>query len=236
MKWLSFKWIGAIAMLGSLGLQEVHAGDWGVSVSPDSVKHDTLIWENGVLSRYEKNVLRYRRHWQLLIPTSGVLQTCGNMGIVSLGLGWEYGKRKQWETQLLFGFIPRFDSSNSKITLTLKENFIPWSCRLGKQWSFEPLECSLYFNTVFGHDFWTKQPTKYESGYYPFSTRIRPNLALGERFKWVVPHNKRKYVKSVTMFYELGTNDIYFMRFYRNGNAGFWDVFGLSFGVKLQYL
>ena len=43
-------------------------------------------------------------------------------------------------------------------------------------------------------------------------------------------------IKSITFFYELGTTDIYFMRFYRNGNAGFWDVFGLSIGAKVQYL
>lgn len=236
MKWLSFKSISSVVLLGLLSLQEAHAAEVAASVSADSVKHDTLIYQNGVLSRYEKNVLRYRRHWDLLIPTSGILQTCGNMGIVSLGIGWEYGKHSQWETQMLLGFIPRFDSHNSKMTFTLKENYIPWRCSLGSRWTFEPLECSVYFNTVFGHDFWTKQPTKYESGYYPFSTRIRPNLALGERFKFVIPRNKRKYIKSITMFYELGTNDIYFMRFYRNGNAGFWDVFGLSLGVKLQYL
>ena len=101
-----------------------------------------------------------------------------------------------------------------KCTITLKENFIPWRKDWGKGWEFEPLECTLYLNTVLGHDFWTKQPTKYESGYYPFSTRV----------------------KSITMFYELSTNDIYFMRFYRNGNANFWDVFGLSLGAKLQIL
>ena len=188
------------------------------------------------LSRYDRNVLKYRKHWDVLIPTQGVIQTCGNMGIVSMGIGWDYGKRRQWETHLMLGFIPRFDSKNSKVTLTLKENFIPWRRDIGKGWWFEPLECTLYFNTVFGHDFWTKQPTKYESGYYPFSTRIRPNLALGERFKFDIPHNKRKRIKSITFFYELGTNDIYFMRFYRNGSAEFWDVFGLSLGAKFQFL
>ena len=198
--------------------------------------HDTLVEKGGVLSRYDKNVLRYRRHWDVLMPTSGVIQFCGNMGVVSFGIGWAYGKRRQWETQLLLGYIPKFDSDDEKWTMTIKENYIPWHKPMGKGWTFEPLECSLYFNTVFGHDFWTKQPTKYESGYYPFSTRIRPNIAFGERFKYDVPHNKRKRIKSVTFFYELGTNDIYALRFFRNGNAGFWDVFGLSLGAKVQYL
>ena len=137
---------------------------------------------------------------------------------------------------LLFGIVPKYDSDEVKMTITLKENFIPWRKDWGKGWQFEPLECTLYLNTVLGHDFWTKQPTKYESGYYPFSTRIRPNLGFGERFTYQIPNNRRKRVKSLTLFYELSTNDIYFMRFYRNGNAGFWDVFGLSIGAKVQYL
>lgn len=185
-------------------------------------------------SRYDNRIHRYRRYWGALIPTQTVLQTCGNMGLFSFGVGWDYGKHRQWETQLLFGYIPKFDSNNAKMTMTLKQNYIPWSVTMGHGWAFEPLECGLYFNTVFGSDFWTKQPSKYGSGYYPFSTRIRPNIFVGERFTVDVPGNRRKFVKSVTFFYELSTNDIYFMRFYRNGSAGFWDVFGLSLGIKTQ--
>lgn len=233
MKLLSFRYLVCFACLSfsnplSARALQMEAGDSAVV--------DTLGKQTAPLTRYERNVMRYRRHWDLLIPTYSVIQTCGNMGIISLGIGWEYGKRNQWETQMLFGWIPRFSSGNAKLTFTLKENYIPWHRNLGKGWTFEPLECSIYFNTVFGHSFWTKQPTKYESGYYPFSTRIRPNLALGERFRFDIPNNRRKRIKSLTLFYELGTNDIYFMRFYRNGSAGFWDVFGLSFGVKVQYL
>lgn len=195
---------------------------------------DSTVNSVEVPTKYDQRIHRYRKNWESLVPTQLVLQTCGNMGLLSVGVGWDYGKRRQWETELLVGFIPKYDSRSVKMTLTLKENYIPWSVSLKKGWSFEPLECGLYLNTVFGHDFWTKQPTKYESGYYPFSTRIRPNLFLGERFSMKIPKNKRKFIKSFSFFYELGTNDIYFMRFYRNGNAEFWDVFGLSLGLKAQ--
>ena len=186
-----------MGLLLAAGSVQVHAADEVSGKSEelelkDSIVHDTLVLADGKLTRYDRRIMRYRKHW--------------------------------------------FSSDDEKFTMTLKENFIPWRRNIGKGWWFEPLECSLYFNTVFGHDFWTKQPTKYESGYYPFSTRIRPNIALGERFKYDIPHNKRKRIKSITFFYELGTTDIYFMRFYRNGNAGFWDVFGLSIGAKVQYL
>lgn len=238
MKSLTFSILGVF-----VGLLPLHAMPMGGEEAELVKKTETAIKADAaekpeadtLTTKYERRVSRYRRNWNALIPTQGVLQVCGNMGIVSVGIGWHYGRRSQWETQLLVGWIPKFDSSASKITMTLKENYIPWSCDMGKGWSFEPLECSVYLNTVFGHDFWTKQPTKYDSGYYPFSTRIRPNVALGERFTINIPNNRRKRIKSLTLFYELGTNDINFMRFYRNGSAGFWDVFGLSLGAKIQY-
>lgn len=191
-------------------------------------ENDSLIFE----TKYDKRIHRYRKNWGALIPTHNVVQVCGNMGLVSIGVGWDYGKHRQWETELMFGIVPRYDSKSVKMTMTLKENYIPWSIPLKHGWAFEPFECGLYLNTVFGHDFWTSQPTKYESGYYPFSTRIRPNVFIGERFSLSVPRNRRKFIKGVSFFYELSTNDIGFMRFYRNGNAEFWDVFGLSFGLK----
>lgn len=185
-------------------------------------------------SKYDNRVHRYRKSWGALIPTQLVLQTCGNMGLFSFGIGWDYGKRSQWETQLLFGIIPKYDSNSVKMTMTLKENFIPWRVMFKKGWSFEPLECGLYLNTVFGSDFWTRQPSKYENGYYPFSTRIRPNIFIGEQFSKEISVHKRKFIKSFTFFYELSTNDIYTMSFIRNGKAEFWDVFGLSLGLKVQ--
>ena len=78
------------------------------------------------LTRYDRRILRYRKHWDVLMPTQSVIQTCGNMGIISVGIGWDYGKRRQWETHLLFGIIPKYDSDAVKCTITLKENFIPW--------------------------------------------------------------------------------------------------------------
>lgn len=207
-----------------------------VQAQQNAVADTTLAARDTVVkhSRYDNRIHRYRRYWGALIPTQTILQTCGNMGLFSFGVGWDYGKHQQWETQLLFGYIPKYDSNSAKMTITLKQNYIPWSVTMGHGWVFEPLECGLYFNTVLGSDFWTKQPSKYGSGYYPFSTRIRPNIFVGERFTVDVPENSRKFVKSVTFFYELSTNDIYFMRFYRNGSAGFWDVFGLSLGIKTQ--
>ena len=132
-------------------------------------------------SRYDKRVLRYRKHWAALIPTQFVIQNAGNMGVVSAGVGWHYGKRKQWETHLLWGYIPKHQSTRGKVTMTLQENYIPWSIDLKRGWSIEPLSASIYLNTVYGHEFWKSQPNRYPDDYYQFmSTKFRLNIALGQ--------------------------------------------------------
>ncbi len=132
-------------------------------------------------SRYDKRVLRYRKHWAALIPTQFVIQNAGNMGVISAGIGWHYGKQRQWETHLLWGYIPKHQSTRGKLTMTLKENYIPWSIDLKRGWSIEPLSASIYLNTVYGHEFWKSQPNRYPDDYYQFmSTKFRLNIALGQ--------------------------------------------------------
>ena len=46
--------------------------------------------EEDSLTRYDRRILRYRRHWDVLMPTQSVIQTCGNMGIISLGIAVSY--------------------------------------------------------------------------------------------------------------------------------------------------
>ena len=136
--------------------------------------------EKGHESAYDRRIHYFRKYWAALIPTQVVVQNAGNMGIFSIGFGWEYGKHGQWETHLLWGYIPKYDSTRGKLTMTLKENYIPWSIYLGKGWNFEPFETGLYINTVYGHEFWRSQPQRYPDKYYSaLSTKFRLNVFFG---------------------------------------------------------
>ena len=186
-------------------------------------------------SRYDKRVLRYRKHWAALIPTQFVIQNAGNMGMVSAGIGWHYGKRRQWETHLLWGYIPKHESTRCKLTMTLKENYIPWSIDLKRGWSIEPLSASIYLNTVYGHEFWKSQPNRYPDDYYQFmSTKFRLNIALGQQITWQIPTEKRRRHQSVTLFYEVSTCDLYIRAKVLEHSIPLKDIIGLSIGVKLQ--
>ena len=189
------------------------------------------------LSRYERRMKRYRSVWQSLQPSQFIMQNAGNMGLLSFGLGWNYGKRNQWETHLLFGWIPKYKGHSVRMTMTLKETYIPWNKRLGEEWRLEPLTVGLYANTVFGKAFWRSQPSRYPDKYYQFlSTRVRLNVFLGQRITVIIPNNKRKFVKSMTAFYELSTCDLYIRCMFQDSSVKLKDIVGLSLGLKMQIM
>lgn len=187
--------------------------------------------------RYDTRILRYKKHWESLIPSHTLLQFAGNMGLLSVGTGWDYGRHRQWETDVLFGILPKYDSDRTKITFTLKQSYIPWSFRLGEShFNLEPLSTGMYMNTVFGDEFWVKEPERYPEGYYGFSSKVRFHIYLGQRLTYDIAHGKRFWAKSVTLFYEVSTCDLYVVSAFTNKHLKPKDYLSLSFGVKMQLL
>ena len=199
--------------------------------SPGSfAQQDSIVKPN----KYDKRIHRYRGHWEKLIPTHTKVQFAGNMGLLSFGTGWDYGKKNQWETDVFLGFIPKYDSKRTKVTMTLKQNYMPWSLNLGRGFSTEPLTCGIYFNTVFGNEFWVHEPDRYPKGYYGFSSKIRSHICLGQRLTYDIDPQRRYTAKSITFFYELSTCDLYLISAATNSYLRPRDYLSLSFGLKLQ--
>lgn len=184
--------------------------------------------------KYDRRIHRYRKAFNALIPTHGKLQFYGDMGLASIGFGWDYGRRGQWETDVLFGFIPKYNSKKAKATMTLKQTYTPWSVYLGKNFSVEPLTCGMYFNTVFNNEFWTHEPDRYPKGYYGFSLRIRTHIFLGQSVTYDIPHDRRLFIKAVTAFYEISTCDLYLVSAFTNSYLRPRDYLRFSFGLKFQ--
>lgn len=170
-----------------------------------------------------------------IIPTMAIAQFAGNMGLVSAGIGWDHGSRGQWETSLLAGFIPREEGRKRYITVTLKETYTPWSIQVNDRISFEPLTCGLYFNSIISRDFWVKEPDHYPSSYYGFSTKIRANIFIGESVTFYTAR-RNSLMRYASLFYEFGTADMYVISKATNRYLKFWDIFGLSFGVKFKLI
>ncbi len=196
-----------------------------------------FVEDSNYVSRYDRRIHRFRKHWAALIPTQHIIQYAGNMGVLSMGVGWDYGRHRQWETDLLIGFLPKYQSSRTKITMTLKQTFIPWNIYLRYGFNFEPLSCGIYLNTVYGHEFWGRQPNRYPDKYYEaLSTKVRANIFVGQRLGVYVPHNRRKFVKGITAFYEVSTCDLYIRSMVMDSEVTLWDIISLSLGLKFQLL
>ncbi len=200
----------------------------------DSAAMDSM--QMARLIKYEKRMMRMQERWQRHIPSYYKIQYAGNMGLLSFGTGWTYGKNRQWETDLFIGFIPKYESDKVKVTLTVKQNFIPWKLDVGKYFSFEPLACGIYLNTILSNQFWVRQPERYPKGYYWFATKLRPNIYIGQRFTFNISPDKRFIAKAITVFYEISTCDYYILSHIGNSGYPLHDLISLSFGVKFQIL
>lgn len=186
-------------------------------------------------TRHERKLEKYKKGWERLIPRYQKLQYAGDMGLISLGVGWDYGKKKTWETDLFLGYLPRFDGDRGHVTITLKENYIPWKVKIKTgRWFLEPFTASLYINKIFGDEFWTREPDKYPDGYYGLATNLRFNLAFGQRLCFKV--KPIGLSERLTVFYELGTNDLYIISYFTNKYLKVTDIFNLSLGIKFQFL
>lgn len=197
------------------------------------------------------------------LPSQFVIQNAGNMGTLSAGISWNYGHHKQWETDLLIGYfvthttsqpmsfttstsetaestthlspVSYHTSSHIKPTLTLKENFIPWNIDLKSNWKLAPLTASFYINSAFGHEFWASQPALFPKGYYKYiSTKYRLNLAVGQRFSKQFSQSKHKFPRSLSLFYEVSSCDIYIHAKAREHTIPLKDILSLSLGIRIQ--
>jgi hypothetical protein len=247
MKWLDFK----KALLYSLFLLGIPAATYAdensqpeeaqqvltMAVATDSVS--TIEKNNGYKNGYDQKLEKYQRRWNKLIPTMTNVQYAGSMGLVSIGTGWVYGKQHQWETQLFFGYLPKFSGEHANITMTLKENYVPFSLKLGNNgFSYEPFSTGIYLTTVLNsQDFWVKQSDRYPDGYYWFSSRLRINACFGQAFSLKIPsERKNKKRDSISLFYEISTNDFYIIAFAKNKSIKLNEIFHFSFGIKSRLM
>lgn len=218
MKW----WIFSALFLGATATAPARTFKW----EPEKPK---------MTGKYEERIYNYHRCWQGLIPSHTVVQYAGSIGFLSAGIGWDYGKRDQWETTVLLGYLPKYHSDKNKVTFTLKQNYTPWSITLKpERLTVEPLTCGLFFNTIFSDEFWVDEPDRYPEGYYGFSTRIRTHLFVGQR---LTHHFKGKDKKgrSLTAYYELNTCDLYLVSLVTNPHyLKIGDILSLAVGIKMQ--
>ena len=168
-----------------------------------------------------------------LRPSHVICQSGGGMGVASVGVGWKYGPKKRWETDVIAGLVPRYDSDAAKAVLALKENFVPWSIPLPWRLTLQPLTASIYFTTLASKRVWVSLPDWYTPSYYMLPTKIRSNISLGQRVTWHYRAGDAR--RSLTAFYEIGTCDIYAFNAFGNGCLSPKDWLQLCIGARINF-
>lgn len=206
MNWSIFKYLLTLLLAFPVNLL-------AITDEPQEVS-DTKRWDKRIHLRYEG--------WERMKPTHVKMQYAGGMGVLSTGVGWDYGKRRQWETDVLLGYLPAKYASDFLLTLTVKQNYIPWSMSFDKHWALEPFYCGMYLTTIAGEEFWEKEPGRYPNRYYNFSTKIRPYIFIGQRMNFNLKN-------SIVQHCEL-----YIISKATNRSLTMRDVLRFSFGAKVQ--
>lgn len=185
----------------------------------------------GAQSGYEQRLERREKVWQKLIPNLYMLQYGGGIATVSAGLGWDYGRARQWETHILFGFVPKRYSHSHYWTFNIRQTYTPWSIPIKNIVSYRPLTASLLVNSILHNDFWMSEPDRYPHGYYGFSSRMRFHIAVGQRWTFAIPRDKRLISSQLSVYYELSTCDLYVRQKFLNSAIPFKDILSLGFGI-----
>ncbi len=189
------------------------------------------------MTAYDVRLERYIERHAKIAPHYTKIQFAGSIGMLSAAAGWDYGKNERWETDIMVGFVPRFESNRAKLTFTLRENIVPWSIPFGHSpVDFSPLRASVGVNAIIGHEFWKRNPDRYPDGYYFFSTKFHFIVGFGQQWTLNISRDKRKMWRAVGVFYDFSTNDSYVLSGFGNKYIKFRDVFHLDIGVKLQIL
>lgn len=189
------------------------------------------------IEKYEQRLQRYQHFFQALTPDFLRLQYAGSTGLVNAGCGWEYGKRQQHETDIMLGYVPKYDKESWFITFTLRQTYVPWTKPLyGEAFSFQPLACGLFLNSVLDSEYWTREPDRYPNGsYYRFSSKVRLHLFVGQRYTFNIPEHKRYLSRQMSFVWELSTCDLYVVSKAINKSLPFHETLSLSFGLKYDF-
>ena len=171
------------------------------------------------------------RKWYL--PDHVTLQFAGNIGMFSAGPGYSYLHDKV-NTDLLYGFVPGFDTNTSIHILTAKNYYTPYRYTFKEDFQWEILKLGTGISYSIGRQFFTTLPKRYPDKYYWWasSLRLTPFIGTAVSAKVVIDAT---IIKRLQFYTELGTTDLDMVSKFGNKKLPLFDIFNLAIGTKLVF-
>ncbi|MDO7846846.1 hypothetical protein Q5H92_10800 [Hymenobacter sp. M29] len=169
-------------------------------------------------------------------PKHLVLQTGGGLGMVAAGAGYEFAKN-HLETDILIGYVPKYYAGSTLSLASLKFMYSPFHLPVGEKLQVVPLTVGAYFSYTHGtiND---ELKGQYSADYYWFSTDTRYGPLLGSRLTFLAPPVAATgQPRKISVYYELGSNDLYLASWFNNqkGGLAFSQLLTLALGVKADF-
>lgn len=161
------------------------------------------------------------------------LQFAGGIGFISPGVGVAYAKRKI-ETDIFAGFIPKGIGGEQIEMVTLKNTYFPYKVKLEKyDVTLYPISIGGFVSYSFGSQYETVWPDYYPDGYYWWDSSLRLGFFLGGKVSKPLTDHP---LKEISVYYELGSNDLYFISYVQNIKYFEpYEILNLAIGVKVIF-
>ncbi|WP_299665683.1 hypothetical protein [uncultured Polaribacter sp.] len=165
------------------------------------------------------------------LPDYAKIQFAGNIGLLSVGVGYEIIHRA-WYSEFLYGYVPESVSEAEKIHLiTIKNTFPICTKEMGTNFTLSPI-VGFTASLETGNNSFLKVPEKYPKGYY-ITNAIHFTLFTGVSIHKKFPNSKM--IKGADFYFELGTVETYLWYAITSKEVKLNDIFSTAIGVNLYF-
>jgi hypothetical protein len=174
----------------------------------------------------QKSTVISKKSWYT--PDYVKMQLAGNIGFVSVGVGYEVFEDVLF-SELLYGYVPKSISRADRIHLiTIKNTFPVFKKEIGENLTISPIAG---FTTTLdiGTTTFTTLPNKYPDGYYvPTAVHftIFGGVSVHQHFK------NSKIFKGADFYFEVGTVESYLWYAITSKEVTMKNIFSLDVGVN----
>ncbi|PJJ52833.1 hypothetical protein [Hymenobacter chitinivorans] len=167
-------------------------------------------------------------------PRHLVLQTAGGLGMVSAGAGYTYAQDKI-DTDILLGYVPKKFAGSTLTLASAKFIYSPFTVRISDKWQVKPVSVGAYFSYTHGtlND---EERGQYTKDYYWWSSDTRYGPLAGGRVTYARPAKANGRPRTVSVYYDLSTNDLYLQSYVTNTKGlSLGQILVLGLGVKADF-
>jgi hypothetical protein len=192
-----------------------------------------LIFSLLLLLSVSKETSAQNKFWRRLVPDNASLQYAGSIGFISGSAGYDLFHEKA-ELSVHLGYVP--ESLGGDLTIVaVKFHYKPFTFKVKDKFIIQPFNPVFFPSYTLGENFDFKfEKPQYRQGYYFWSSALRIHLGASTEVK--VLTNPSCKIKSISLFTEANTNDLYALSWFKNRTSTpFYKMFKLGYGVKVGF-